>query len=169
MRLRTVLATAATCLSAAGADEITATPDGRRLLLERGFTAGVGNTRPPVPCRPVPRHGRQRDPAADRAGRRAADAQEPNAGLADCPGLGAAAGQPQPDPLLDNTEAMAVTGRSHGRPDVLLAGDDNRSAARTTRFCFRPVRLRPARRGPGLLRRDEIRFCSCWCLPEDQV
>ncbi|CAM5257463.1 hypothetical protein SGLAM104S_09666 [Streptomyces glaucescens] len=63
------------------------------------------------------------------------------ADLADCPDLGATARQPQPNPLLDNIEAMAVTGRPHGRLDVLFASDDNQSPAQTTRFYFLRVRL----------------------------
>lgn len=63
------------------------------------------------------------------------------ADLADCPDLDATARQPQPNPLLDNIEAMAVTGRPHGRLDVLLASDDNQNPAQTTRFYFLRVRL----------------------------
>ncbi|MEV5727452.1 esterase-like activity of phytase family protein [Streptomyces pharetrae] len=124
-----------------GVPEITATPDGRLLVLERGFTAGVGNT--------------VRLYLADP--RRATDVSEIEqlterggvrpirktllADLADCPDLGATARQPQPNPLLDNIEAMAVTGRPHGRLDVLLTSDDNQNPAQTTRFYFLRVRL----------------------------
>ncbi|MEV5317987.1 esterase-like activity of phytase family protein [Streptomyces sp. NPDC052687] len=125
-----------------GVPEITATPDGRLLVLERGFTAGVGNTVRLYLA--DPRRG-----ATDVSGIERLTGQggvRPVrktllADLADCPDLGATAKQPQPNPLLDNIEAMAVTGRSHGRLHVLLASDDNQNAVQTTRFYFLRVRL----------------------------
>ncbi|QIJ66548.1 esterase-like activity of phytase family protein [Streptomyces sp. JB150] len=125
-----------------GVPEITATPDGRLLVLERGFTAGVGNTVRLYLA--DPRRG-----ATDVSGIEHLTGQEGVrpvrktllADLADCPDLGATAKQPQPNPLLDNIEAMAVTGRSHGRLHVLLASDDNQNAVQTTRFYFLRVRL----------------------------
>ncbi|MDT0612866.1 esterase-like activity of phytase family protein [Streptomyces lancefieldiae] len=107
-----------------GVSEVTATPDGRLLVLERGFTSGVGNS--------------VRLYAADRRG--ATLGKSLLADLADCPSLGAAARQPQPNPLLDNFEGMAVTGRSKGRLDVLIVSDDNRSDVQTTRFLRLRVR-----------------------------
>jgi hypothetical protein len=125
-----------------GVSETTATPDGRLLVLERGFTAGVGNTVRLYLA--DPRRG-----ATDVRGIEHLTGQEGVravrktllADLADCPDLGATARQPQPNPLLDNIEAMAVTGRSHGRLHVLLASDDNQNPAQTTRFYF--LRVRP--------------------------
>ncbi|GGS17505.1 esterase-like activity of phytase family protein [Streptomyces griseoviridis] len=123
-----------------GVPEITATPDGRLLVLERGFTSGVGNT--------------VRLYLADP--RRATDVggTETLTGtgirtvrktlltdLAACPSLGATAKQPQPNPLLDNIEGMAVTGRTKGRLDVLLVSDDNQGPTQTTRFYRLRVRL----------------------------
>ncbi|WP_320776170.1 esterase-like activity of phytase family protein [Streptomyces sp. CRN 30] len=115
-----------------GVPEITATPDGSLLVLERGFTSGVGNT--------------VRLYLADT--RRATDTSRTETltdrvravrktlltDLASCPSLGATAKQPQPNPLLDNIEGMAVTGRTKGRLDVLLVSDDNENATQTTRF-----------------------------------
>ncbi|MFE1589596.1 esterase-like activity of phytase family protein [Streptomyces sp. NPDC058737] len=109
-----------------GVSEVTATPDGRLLVLERGFTAGVGNT--------VRLH------LADRPGRGTALRKRLLADLADCPTLGATAKQPQPNPLLDNFEGMAVTGRSGGRLEVLLVSDDNQNDVQTTRFLRLRVR-----------------------------
>ncbi|WP_411098294.1 esterase-like activity of phytase family protein [Streptomyces sp. x-45] len=109
-----------------GVSEVTATPDGRLLVLERGFTSGVGNT--------------VRLQLADRPGRAPALHKRLLADLADCPSLGAAAGQPQPNPLLDNFEGMAVTGRSGGRLEVLVVSDDNQNAVQTTRFLRLRVR-----------------------------
>ncbi|MEU1869523.1 esterase-like activity of phytase family protein [Streptomyces sp. NPDC019793] len=109
-----------------GVSEVTATPDGRLLVLERGFTSGVGNT--------------VRLQLADRPGRAPALHKRLLADLADCPSLGATAGQPQPNPLLDNFEGMAVTGRSGGRLEVLVVSDDNQNAVQTTRFLRLRVR-----------------------------
>ncbi|AQS69486.1 esterase-like activity of phytase family protein [Streptomyces pactum] len=101
-----------------GVSEVTAAPDGRLPVLERGFTSGVGNT--------------VRLYLADRRG--ATLGKTLLADLAACPSLGATAGQPQPNPLLDNFEGMAVTGRSKGRLEVLIVSDDNQNAVQTTRF-----------------------------------
>ncbi|MFI2504511.1 esterase-like activity of phytase family protein [Streptomyces sp. NPDC018972] len=108
-----------------GVTEVTATPDGRLLVLERGFTSGVGNT---VRLYLADRHG-------------TAYGKTLLADLADCPSLGATAKQPQPNPLLDNIEGMVVTGRDHGRLKVLLVSDDNQNASQTTRLYALRVRL----------------------------
>ncbi|MEZ3178217.1 esterase-like activity of phytase family protein [Streptomyces pimonensis] len=108
-----------------GVTEVTATPDGRLLVLERGFTSGVGNT---VRLYLAGRHGTAYDKTL-------------LADLADCPSLGATAKQPQPNPLLDNIEGMVVTGRGHGRLKVLLVSDDNQNESQTTRFYALRVRL----------------------------
>ncbi|WP_217143964.1 esterase-like activity of phytase family protein [Streptomyces sp. AC627_RSS907] len=107
-----------------GVSEVTATPDGRLLVLERGFTTGVGNT---IRLYLADRHG-------------ATLGKSLLADLAACPSLGATARQPQPNPLLDNFEGMAVTGRSKGRLDVLIVSDDNQNAVQTTRFLRLRVR-----------------------------
>lgn len=109
-----------------GVSETTATPDGRLLVLERGFTPGVGNT--------------VRLYLSDRPRGGTALGKTLLTDLADCPSLGATAEQPQPNPLLDNFEGMAVTGRSKGRLDVLLVSDDNQNAVQTTRFLRLRVR-----------------------------
>ncbi|GAA3498232.1 esterase-like activity of phytase family protein [Streptomyces prasinosporus] len=108
-----------------GVSEVTATPDGRLLVLERGFTPGVGNT---VRLYLADRHG-------------TAYAKTLLADLADCPSLSATARQPQPNPLLDNIEGMAITGRGRGRLKVLLVSDDNQNENQTTRFYA--LRVRP--------------------------
>lgn len=112
-----------------GVSEVTATPDGHLLVLERGFTSGVGNT--------VRLH------LADRPGRGTTLGKRLLADLADCPTLGATAKQPQPNPLLDNFEGMTVTGRAagRGRLDVLIVSDDNENAVQTTRVLR--LRVRP--------------------------
>ncbi|MFE0207322.1 esterase-like activity of phytase family protein [Streptomyces sp. NPDC058985] len=109
-----------------GVSEVTAAPSGRLLVLERGFTSGVGNT--------------VRLYLTDRPRGGTALGKTLLAGLADCPSLGATAKQPQPNPLLDSFEGMAVSGRSKGRLDVLLVSDDNQNAVQTTRFLRLRVR-----------------------------
>ncbi|MBZ6090613.1 esterase-like activity of phytase family protein [Streptomyces olivaceus] len=113
-----------------GVSEVTALPDGRLLVLERGFTSGVGNT---IRLHLADRPGRGTPRGTPLPKRLLAD-------LADCPSLGATAGQPQPNPLLDNFEGMAVTGRSRDRTDVLIVSDDNQNDVQTTRFLRLRVR-----------------------------
>ncbi|MCS0605348.1 esterase-like activity of phytase family protein [Streptomyces sp. LP11] len=125
-----------------GVSEVQATPDGRLLVLERGFTPGVGNTVRLYLA--DPRH------ATDTSGIPYLTGQPgvrpvrkaPLADIADCPSLGATARQPQPNPLLDNIEGMTVTGRDgRGRLRVLLVSDDNQNPAQTTRLYFLRVRV----------------------------
>ncbi|MEW2293585.1 esterase-like activity of phytase family protein [Streptomyces sp. NPDC006743] len=118
-----------------GVPEVQATPDGRLLVLERGFTAGVGNT--------VRLYLADPRGATDTSGTEKLTGQ-PGVRLirktlltdvAACPTLGATARQPQPNPLLDNIEGMTVTGHdTRGRLRVLLVSDDNANPAQTTRF-----------------------------------
>ncbi|MEU9183222.1 esterase-like activity of phytase family protein [Streptomyces sp. NPDC048484] len=134
-----------------GVVETAATPDGSRLLvLERGFTPGVGNT--------VRLYLADLRHATDTSGVEALTGQDGVrlvrktllADLADCPSLGATAKQPQPNPLLDNIEGMTITGRTpgahrthgaHSALKVLLVSDDNQNAVQTTRFYSLRVRL----------------------------
>lgn len=124
-----------------GVPEVAATPDGRLLVLERGFTSGVGNTVRLYLA--DPRH------ATDTSGVENLTGQDDGirlvrktllADIADCPTLGATAKQPQPNPLLDNIEGMVITGHAHGALRVLLVSDDNQNAVQTTRFYFLRVR-----------------------------
>ncbi|MFI9149824.1 esterase-like activity of phytase family protein [Streptomyces sp. NPDC053367] len=124
-----------------GVPEIQALPDGRLLVLERGFTAGVGNTVRLYAA--DPRHATDTRAVDTLTGQ---DDVRPArktllADLVDCPSLGAPARQPQPNPLLDNIEAMTVTGRGKGGLRVLLASDDNQNPAQITRFYRLRVRL----------------------------
>lgn len=61
--------------------------------------------------------------------------------LVACPTLGAPAKETQANPLLDNFEGMAVTGRAFGLTGVSLISDDNFSATQTTRVLNLLVRL----------------------------
>jgi hypothetical protein len=124
-----------------GVPEITATPDGRLLVLERGFTAGVGNTVRLYLA--DPRHATDTSRVAYLSGQDGVRTVRKTllADLAACPTLGATAKQPQPNPLLDNIEGMAVTGRTKGRLDVVLVSDDNQGDTQTTRFYGLRVRV----------------------------
>ncbi|MEU6179670.1 esterase-like activity of phytase family protein [Streptomyces coeruleorubidus] len=124
-----------------GVPEVQATPDGRLLVLERGFTSGVGNT--------VRLYLADPRKATDTSAIATLSA-DPKArlikktlltDLATCPSLGATAKQPQPNPLLDNIEAMTITGRANNTLRVLLASDDNENKSQTTRFYALRVRL----------------------------
>jgi hypothetical protein len=124
-----------------GVSEATATPDGRLLVLERGFTSGVGNT--------VRLYLADLRHATDTSGIDTLTGQDGVrlvrktllADIADCPSLGATAKQPQPNPLLDNIEGLAVTGRTRGGLRLLLVSDDNQNAVQTTRFYRLTARL----------------------------
>ena len=124
-----------------GVPEVQATPDGRLLVLERGFTAGVGNT--------VRLYQADLRHASDTSGIENLTGQADVhlvkktllTDIATCPSLGATAKQPQPNPLLDNMEGMTITGRDDtGRLKVLLVSDDNQRDTQTTRFYYLRVR-----------------------------
>ncbi|MFD3501999.1 esterase-like activity of phytase family protein [Streptomyces sp. NPDC058676] len=124
-----------------GVPEVQATPDGRLLVLERGFTSGVGNT--------VRLYLADPRRATDTSGIENLTGQDgvrlikktPLADIAACPTLGATAKQPQPNPLLDNIEGMTITGRDKGALKVLLVSDDNQNPVQTTRFYYLRVRV----------------------------
>ncbi|MFC3577701.1 esterase-like activity of phytase family protein [Streptomyces yaanensis] len=124
-----------------GVPEVQATPDGRLLVLERGWTSGVGNTVRLYLA--DPRH------ATDTSGIDSLTGQSDVrlikktllADLVNCPSLGATAKQPQPNPLLDNIEGMTITGSTKDRLNVLLVSDDNQNNAQITRLYSLRVRL----------------------------
>ncbi|MFC8665733.1 esterase-like activity of phytase family protein [Streptomyces sp. NPDC057199] len=121
--------------------ETTATPDGRLLVLERGFTAGVGNTvRLYLADLRRATNTSGIDNLTGQSGVRLAR-KTLLADLVNCPSLGAQAKQPQPNPLLDNIEGLAVTGGGHGRLNLLLVSDDNQNPVQITRFYSLRVRL----------------------------
>ncbi|WP_151482772.1 esterase-like activity of phytase family protein [Streptomyces albicerus] len=121
--------------------ETTATPDGRLLVLERGFTPGTGNT---IRLYLADlRHATDTSAIDTLTGQSDVRLAKKTllADLVNCPSLGAQAKQPQPNPLLDNIEGMVITGHSHGRLNLLLVSDDNQNAAQITRFYSLRVRL----------------------------
>ncbi|MEU8968544.1 esterase-like activity of phytase family protein [Streptomyces monashensis] len=124
-----------------GVPEVQATPDGRLLVLERGFTSGVGNTVRLYLA--DPRHASDTSGVENLTGQPSVRLIRKTllTDLVTCPSLGATAKQPQPNPLLDNIEGMAVTGRDRtGRLKVLLVSDDNENKVQTTRFYYLRVR-----------------------------
>jgi hypothetical protein len=123
-----------------GVPEVQALPDGRLLVLERGFTSGVGNTVRLFLA--DPRHATDTSGVEDLTGQSGVRLIKKTllTDIASCPTLGATAKQPQPNPLLDNIEGMVVTGVSKGRVEVLLVSDDNQNAVQTTRFYYLRVR-----------------------------
>ncbi|MEU1188775.1 esterase-like activity of phytase family protein [Streptomyces sp. NPDC005859] len=127
--------------SGLGVPEVQALPDGRLLVLERGFTAGVGNTVRLYLA--DPRHATDTGGIEHLTGQDDVRPVEKTllADIADCPSLGATAGQPQPNPLLDNIEGMVITGRGRGGLQVLLVSDDNQNAAQKTRLYHLRVRV----------------------------
>ncbi|MFJ8094050.1 esterase-like activity of phytase family protein [Streptomyces griseofuscus] len=125
-----------------GVPEVQATPDGRLLVLERGFTAGVGNTVRLYLA--DPRHATDTSGIENLTGQSDVRVMKKTllADIADCPSLGATAKETQPNPLLDNIEGMAVTGRDRtGRLKVVLVSDDNQNPVQITRFYYLRVRV----------------------------
>ncbi|WP_329442753.1 esterase-like activity of phytase family protein [Streptomyces canus] len=123
-----------------GVPEVQALPDGRLLVLERGFTPGVGNT---VRLYLADlRHATDTSGVENLTGQSGVRLIKKTllTDIASCPTLGATAKQPQPNPLLDNIEGMVVTGVRKGRIEVLLVSDDNQNAVQTTRFYYLRVR-----------------------------
>ncbi|MER6011846.1 esterase-like activity of phytase family protein [Streptomyces bluensis] len=127
--------------SGLGVVETTALPDRRLLVLERGFTSGVGNTVRLYLA--DPRHATDTRGVENLTGQ--ADVRLVKktllTDLVTCPTLGATAKQPQPNPLLDNIEGMTITGHGPGGLRVLLVSDDNQNPTQTTRFYRLNVRL----------------------------
>ncbi|MBA9045972.1 MULTISPECIES: esterase-like activity of phytase family protein [Streptomyces] len=125
-----------------GVPEVQATPDGRLLVLERGFTAGVGNTVRLYLA--DPRHATDTSGIENLTGQSGVRVMKKTllADIADCPSLGATAKETQPNPLLDNIEGMAVTDRDRtGRLKVVLVSDDNQNPVQITRFYYLRVRV----------------------------
>ncbi|MGW0420897.1 esterase-like activity of phytase family protein [Streptomyces sp. NPDC003015] len=124
-----------------GVPEVQALPDGRLLVLERGFTSGVGNTVRLYLA--DPRHATDTSGVENLTGQSDVRLIKKTllTDIASCPTLGATAKQPQPNPLLDNIEGMAITGHDKGRLKVLLVSDDNQNAVQTTRFYYLGVRV----------------------------
>ncbi|WP_318219088.1 esterase-like activity of phytase family protein [Streptomyces sp. SCL15-6] len=123
--------------------DITSTPDGRLLVVERGYTAGAGNTVRLYLADPRRASDVSATPTV-RAGQEGLRLVRTTllADIADCPSLGATTTQPQPNPLLDNIEGVTVTGRAPGgRLELLLLSDDNGRSTQITRLYSLTARL----------------------------
>lgn len=121
--------------------ELVALPDGGLLTLERGYTPDVGNT---IRVYRTSTRG-ARDVSKVESLVSAPGAVLKKRLLVDletCPPSGATAKQPQPNPLLDNVEGMALGGRAPGGRHVLyLVSDDNANPTQTARVYALSVRL----------------------------
>lgn len=122
--------------------EVAASDDDSILVEEASFTAGVGNA---VRLFAVKGVDRARDVSAvdnlSDAPARDIVTKKLVADLVTCPTLGATSKETQANPLLDNFEGMAVTGRTCGAMGVTLISDDNFSATQTTRLLNLALRL----------------------------
>ncbi|MEB3963009.1 esterase-like activity of phytase family protein [Streptomyces kunmingensis] len=125
-----------------GVAEIASVGKDRLLVLERGYTPDYGNT---IRLYLADLHKAQNTSKVETltigGATRLAD-KTLLADLVNCPDLGATAGQPQENPLLDNIEGLAVTGRTTGGGlRILLVSDDNENATQTTRMYVMDIRL----------------------------
>lgn len=126
-----------------GVPEIQSVDDHRFLVLERGYTPGVGNT--------VRLYLADDTGAADVSERSALGgtvkhpmAKQLLADLVTCPPDGAAVPGAQQNPLLDNIEGMAILSRSGPAGEalrVLMVSDDNDNPTQTTRLYLFDVRV----------------------------
>ncbi|MEV0623433.1 esterase-like activity of phytase family protein [Nonomuraea sp. NPDC050404] len=126
-----------------GLVELAALGDGQLLALERGFTSGVGNTVRVyrVSARGVPDVSGV-ESLATLTDQRSWLGKQLLFDLADCPPSEATAKQPQPNPLLDNVEGMALGDRLPGNRRTLhLISDDNNNATQITRVYALSIRL----------------------------
>jgi hypothetical protein len=122
-----------------GISEVQVADEGQLVVLERGFTAGVGNT--------VRVYQTWLKGATDTV----SAAKTLLVDLADCPPSGAANPGTQANPLLDNVEGMALgDDLPGGRLELRLISDDNFSAGQVTRLYRLSVDLAPE---PRLLAR----------------
>jgi hypothetical protein len=116
-----------------GAAEMLALSEHDLLVLERGFVAGQGNTIRifRVSVKSAPDVSNQ--PTLD-APDLAPVAKNLVVDVANCPSAGATSPQVQPNPLLDNYEAMALgPGLEGGRRSLVLLSDDNGNPSQVTR------------------------------------
>jgi hypothetical protein len=125
-----------------GVSELQVVGDDQLLVLERGFTAGVGNTIRVYQAFLKGADDVSNEPTLSRDGlhlvykRLLAD-------LGDCPSAGATTPGTQRNPLLDNVEALAIGPRLPGGGRLLLLmSDDNFSTGQVTRLYALRARLR---------------------------
>ncbi|KAB2347020.1 esterase-like activity of phytase family protein [Actinomadura rudentiformis] len=112
--------------------ELIALRHGGLLAMERGFTPGVGNT---VRIYRTSAKGARDVTNVPSPAPGVVLRKELVVDIATCPPSGATAKQPQPNPLLDNIEGMALDGRV-----LYLISDDNGSATQITRVYALAIR-----------------------------
>jgi hypothetical protein len=117
-----------------GVSELQVVDDGELLVLERGFTAGVGNTVRVYQAFLKGADDVSAEPTLDRDGLHLVS-KRLLADIGDCPTAGATSPGTQRNPLLDNIEGMAIGDRlPGGRRLLYLISDDNFSAGQVTRL-----------------------------------
>ncbi|MFP3964832.1 esterase-like activity of phytase family protein [Actinomadura fulvescens] len=121
-----------------GLVELVALRHGGLLALERGFTPGIGNTVRIYRTSTWRARDVSRVPSLTPG---SALRKKLLVDIVTCPPSGATARQPQPNPLLDNIEGMALGGRTRdGRTVLYLVSDDNGGATQITRVYALAVR-----------------------------
>jgi len=121
-------------VSDVGAVEMIALSEDDLLVLERGFVAGSGNTIRIFRVSVEDAEDVSGEPTLDAPGL-APVVKELVVDVANCPSAGATSPQVQPNPLLDNYEAMALGPRlPGGRRALLLMSDENASPTQVTRI-----------------------------------
>ncbi len=112
------------------------------LVMERGFVAGQGNTVRIFRVSIEDAEDVSDEPALSAAGLTPL-AKELVVDVRNCPPSGATSPEVQPNPLLDNFEAMALGPKlPGGRRALVLLSDDNESATQVTRLIALAVRTR---------------------------
>ncbi|MBC3760124.1 esterase-like activity of phytase family protein [Quadrisphaera oryzae] len=132
-----------------GVSEVLLAPDGRLVVLERGYLPAYGNTVRLYLVDPHLADGRAHDVSGTAELSQDDDAvlgKQLLADLVTCPSGGARAQQQQANPLLDNVEGMALVGADGDRLRLLLVSDDNGRPSQTTRLLDLVVRLPAAHR-----------------------
>lgn len=123
-----------------GIADLVALSDDELLVLERGFVQDEGNTVRVFRASLRGATDVSTEPTLDAPGLPTLE-KRLLVDVADCPSAGATSPQTQPNPLLDNFEAMTLgPALPGGRQALLLLSDDNGSASQVTRILAVAIR-----------------------------